>query len=99
MVLREFCISVSGHWATSMPNPQKVITVFGSSPPRAGDADYEQARELGHALAGRGFVICTGGYGGVMEAASPGAKETGGRVQADTAADLSSRVKAWGDEA
>src|SRR2546425_3260057 len=61
-----------------MPNPQKVITVFGSSRPRAGDADYQQARELGHALAGRGFVVCTGGYGGVKGGAPRGAEETGG---------------------
>src|SRR3989441_8145243 len=81
-----------------MPNPQKVITVFGSSRPRAGDADYEQARELGHALAGRGFVVCTGGYGGVMEGASRGAKEAGGRVLAVTAAFFSARANAWVDE-
>src|SRR2546425_6785250 len=75
-----FVSSVSGfdHLATSMPNPQKVVTVFGSSRPRAGDADYQQARELGHALAGRGFIVCTGGYGGGMGRAPPGAKKSGG---------------------
>src|SRR5947209_14763548 len=95
-----FVISVSGfdHLATSMPNPQKVVTVFGSSRPRAGDADYQQARELGHALAGRGFIVCTGGYGGVMEGASRGAKEAGGRVLAVTAAFFSARANAWVDE-
>src|SRR2546426_4508320 len=75
-----FVISVSGfdHLATSMPNPQKVVTVFGSSRPRAGDADYQQARELGHALAGRGFIVCTGGYGGGKGRAPPGAEKNGG---------------------
>jgi len=81
-----------------MPNPQEVVTVFGSSRPRAGDADYQQARELGHALAGRGFIVCTGGYGGVMEGASRGAKEAGGRVLAVTAAFFSARANAWVDE-
>ncbi len=81
-----------------MPNPQKVVTVFGSSRPRAGEADYEQARKLGHALAGRGFIVCTGGYGGVMEGASRGAKEAGGRVLAVTAAFFSARANAWVDE-
>ncbi len=81
-----------------MPNHQKIITVFGSSRPRAGDAEYEQARELGHALAGRGCTVCTGGYGGVMEAASRGAKEASGRVLAVTAAFFSARANAWVDE-
>ncbi len=47
----------------------KVITVFGSSRPRADEPDYEEARLLGRALAERrGFVVCSGGYVGVMEA-------------------------------
>ena len=63
----------------------KIITVFGSSRPRAGEADYEEARLLGRALARRGFAVCSGGYGGVMEAVSRGAKEAGGRTLAMTA--------------
>src|SRR2546422_7345960 len=83
-----FVISVSGfdHLATSMPNPQKVVTVFGSSRPRAGDADYQQARELGHALAGRGFIVCTGGFCGGMGGGPPrAAKDGGGAVPAGPA--------------
>ena len=57
-----------------------IVTVFGSSRPRAGDADYEEARTLGRALAKHGFSVCSGGYGGVMEAASRGAKEGGGKT-------------------
>lgn len=76
----------------------KVITVFGSSRPHAGEADYEEARALGQALAGRGFVICTGGYGGVMEAASRGAKEAGGGTVGVTADFFRSRTNAWVDE-
>jgi uncharacterized protein (TIGR00725 family) len=59
---------------------ERIITVFGSSRPVTGDADYEEARALGKALAQRGFAICSGGYGGVMEAASRGAKEAGGKT-------------------
>jgi hypothetical protein len=36
--------------------------------------------ELGRLLAKAGFTICTGGYLGIMEAASRGARESGGRV-------------------
>jgi uncharacterized protein (TIGR00730 family) len=81
-----------------MPATAKVITVFGSSRPHAGEADYEEARALGRALAGRGFVVCTGGYGGVMEAASQGAKEAGGRTVGVTAEFFRSRTNAWVDE-
>jgi uncharacterized protein (TIGR00725 family) len=36
--------------------------------------------EIGSRLAEAGFTICTGGYLGIMEAASRGAREKGGRV-------------------
>jgi uncharacterized protein (TIGR00725 family) len=64
---------------------EKIITIFGSSRPATGDADYEEARALGKALAKCGFAICSGGYGGVMEAASRGAKEAGGKTYGVTA--------------
>lgn len=54
------------------------IAVFGSSEPREGDPLYEQARTVGRLLAADGFRIVTGGYGGVMEGASRGAREAGG---------------------
>ncbi|MCL6481494.1 MAG: LOG family protein [Firmicutes bacterium] len=72
-----------------------VITVFGSSRPRPGDADYEEARALGAALARRGFAVCTGGYGGVMEAASRGAREAGGHVLAVTAEFFRTPANRW----
>ncbi len=76
----------------------KIITVFGSSHPRAGEPDYEQARLLGSRLAARGFQVCTGGYSGVMEAASRGAKEAGGRTLAVTAKFFRSGTNVWVDE-
>jgi uncharacterized protein (TIGR00725 family) len=81
-----------------MADRAQVITVFGSSRPLAGNADYEEARALGGALASSGFVVCTGGYGGVMEAASRGAKEAGGRTLAVTAKFFRSQPNAWLDE-
>jgi uncharacterized protein (TIGR00730 family) len=62
-----------------------IITVFGSSRPRQGDADYEEARVLGRALARHGFAVCSGGYGGVMAAVSRGAKESAGKTYGVTA--------------
>jgi uncharacterized protein (TIGR00730 family) len=38
------------------------------------------AQEVGRLLAGKGFVVISGGYGGVMEAASRGAREAGGQA-------------------
>jgi uncharacterized protein (TIGR00730 family) len=63
----------------------KIVTVFGSSRPREGEADYEEARVLGRSLAKHGFAVCSGGYGGVMEAVSRGAKEAGGKTYGVTA--------------
>lgn len=76
---------------------EKIITVFGSSRPDVGHADYEEARALGAALARRGFAICTGGYGGVMEAASHGAKEAGGKTYGVTAKFFSRQANEWVD--
>jgi hypothetical protein len=56
------------------------IVVFGSSQPGPGTSLYEEARAVGSALAREGWTVITGGYGGVMEAASRGAKEAGGTV-------------------
>ncbi len=59
-------------------SPQKTITIFGSGSPRLKVADYELARRLGAELAGHGFRVCNGGYGGTMKAAAQGAREHGG---------------------
>jgi uncharacterized protein (TIGR00730 family) len=76
-----------------------IVTVFGSSRPREGDADYEEARILGRALAKHGFSICSGGYGGVMEAASRGAKEAGGKTVGVTADFFkTAKLNRWIDE-
>ncbi len=59
---------------------QKVICVFGSGGPQPSSADYENARLMGQLLAEAGFTVQTGGYGGIMAAASQGANEAGGHV-------------------
>lgn len=59
---------------------EKIVTIFGGSKCGENSAEYKEAKELGARLAEAGFTICTGGYLGVMEAASRGAREKGGRV-------------------
>src|ERR1700686_1224031 len=87
---------------------EMIVSVFGSSRPRENDPEYAKARELGRALAKRGFAICTGAYGGTMEAVSRGAKEAGGKTYGVTAeffpaakanawVDVEIRVKTWQD--
>ncbi|MGA9882668.1 MAG: LOG family protein [Candidatus Acidiferrales bacterium] len=76
----------------------QIVTVFGSSRPKPDDPQYESARALGAALARKGWMVCSGGYAGVMEAVSRGAKESGGRTLAITAKSFSSRANAWIDE-
>ena len=49
------------------------VTVFGSARTLPGDPVYEAARLFGKKLAQAGFMIITGGGGGIMEAASEGA--------------------------
>jgi uncharacterized protein (TIGR00730 family) len=85
---------------------EMIVSVFGSSRPRENDSEYAQARELGRALAEKGLAICTGAYGGTMEAVSRGAKEAGGKTYGVTAeffpaakankwVDVEVRVKTW----
>src|SRR5438876_8932094 len=59
---------------------ERIVTIFGGAKCREGDPEYAQAVQVGALLANAGFTVCTGGYAGVMEAASRGAHERGGRV-------------------
>ncbi|HUF05169.1 MAG TPA: LOG family protein [Aridibacter sp.] len=64
----------------AIPESGKIVTIFGGSKCKEDSEEYRQAREVGSLLAEAGFTICTGGYLGVMEAASRGARDKGGRV-------------------
>ncbi len=59
---------------------ERIVTIFGGSKCSEADPEYAEALRVGELLADSGFTICTGGYAGVMEAASRGAHERGGRV-------------------
>ena len=63
-----------------MPDRRKVITIFGTGKAQPGDEVFQIAYETGKALAGEGFVVANGGYGGTMLATAKGAKEAGGKV-------------------
>ncbi len=57
----------------------RIVVVFGSS--RTRDAErLKNAEDMGRLLAGSGYVVGSGGYGGIMEAVSRGAYQAGGRV-------------------
>jgi uncharacterized protein (TIGR00725 family) len=58
----------------------KSVVVFGSSRAKLGSREYTRGVELGAALAHRAVEVRCGGYGGLMEAVSRGAREAGGRV-------------------
>jgi len=66
--------------ATAERAGERIVTIFGGAKCSEADPEYVQARCVGGLLADAGFTICTGGYLGVMEAASRGAHERGGRV-------------------
>ena len=70
------------------------IAVYGSSQVGPNHPDYQEAECIGRALALAGCAVMSGGYRGVMEAASKGAKEAGGRVIGITTDQISQPFKA-----
>jgi uncharacterized protein (TIGR00725 family) len=60
-----------------MIDGKKFVTVFGSSIPRPGDEEYENAYRLGKLLAEKNLNVCSGGFHGIMDAVSKGAFENG----------------------
>ena len=56
------------------------IGVMGSASLTEDDERWALAYKLGELLAGEGYVVVTGGYGGLMAAVSRGAYEKGGSV-------------------
>lgn len=76
----------------------KIVTVFGSSRPRPDETEYRVAQELGGELARAGFLVCSGGYAGTMEAVSRGAQEAGGRTVGITARFFKARANPFVDQ-
>ena len=61
-----------------MEAAKNIIGVFGSGSVTEADREWQAAFSVGRLLAERGCVVLTGGLGGVMTAASKGAREAGG---------------------
>lgn len=73
-VVREF---IRGFRALHFLGP--CVTVFGSARFKEDHPYYAMARKVGASLSKLGFVVLTGGGGGLMEAANRGAKDVQGR--------------------
>ncbi|RMG50099.1 MAG: LOG family protein, partial [Acidobacteria bacterium] len=58
----------------------KTVCIFGNSRCSVDAEEYRHAEQLGRLLGRAGAIVCTGGYDGVMEAASRGARRAGGVV-------------------
>jgi uncharacterized protein (TIGR00730 family) len=56
------------------------VAVLGSARIGPGDPRHEDAVRLGGLLAGAGWAVITGGYGGLMAAVARGASAAGGRT-------------------
>ena len=52
-----------------------MISVIGSGNVDEASPEYEKARALGRRLVNEGYRVLSGGYGGIMEGASRGARE------------------------
>ena len=74
-ILSEF---VEGFERLSRVGPS--ITIFGSARVKDGEPLYDAARKMGQEIAKSGFNVITGGGPGVMEAASRGGKDAGGKT-------------------
>jgi len=58
---------------------ERIVTIFGSGGASADDGFF-LAEQIGRLLAGAGFTIANGGYGGTMLAAAKGAALAGGKT-------------------
>jgi uncharacterized protein (TIGR00730 family) len=103
-MMAQRCGVVSESHQAPLSGPERTMTparpriaVYGSSTIAPAAAEYRLARTLGAELARGGADVMTGGYSGVMEAASRGAAEAGGHVIGVTVQLLEERgpVNAW----
>jgi uncharacterized protein (TIGR00730 family) len=78
---------------------ERIISIFGSAVTPEDHPGYAEARQTGRRLAEAGFTVASGGYGGIMEAVSRGAKEGGGTVIGVTCGLFTARgaANAWVD--
>ncbi|MDX2175266.1 MAG: acyl-CoA synthetase [Candidatus Sumerlaeia bacterium] len=63
-----------------------IVAVVGDGNAKPGTPKYTLAEDIGEELVSAGFRVLTGGLGGVMEAASKGAKRSGRYITGDVVA-------------
>lgn len=63
---------------------RRLVAVIGDAGVRPGDPKYALAESIGRQLVDSGYRVLTGGLGGVMEAASRGARASAAYQQGDT---------------
>jgi uncharacterized protein (TIGR00730 family) len=73
-------VDTSSSPAEAPPGRPVEVAVIGSARIRPGDRRFADAERLGRALVGQGWVVVTGGYGGLMGATSAGAAAVGGHT-------------------
>ncbi len=73
----------------TQPAQGKIATIFGSSQPDEGSKEFEEAELIGKKLSSAGISVCTGGYGGTMEAVSRGASQSDVKIIGVTSASFS----------
>lgn len=75
------------------------VAVFGGASARPDEQAYQDAMRLGSLLGAQGHTVMTGGYIGIMEAVSRGAREAGGHVIGATCAEIekyrNTRANQW----
>lgn len=87
------------HTYDSTPTSTRCIAVFGSAIVAEDSEEYAIAQELGRVLGGQGWRIISGGYDGVMAAASQGAKSVGAHTTGVVSSVFAGRTpNAWLDE-
>ena len=80
LLMRVIWDFIHGMYAFHLVDP--CVTVFGSARLTSESPAYDVARKVGRALGENHFTIMTGGGPGLMEAASRGAREAGGKCVA-----------------
>ncbi len=74
---------------------KKTVTVFGSAMPEQGSREYSEAYELGKLLGAGNLNVCSGGYGGIMDAVSRGAVEAGSEATGITVRSFGRKPSRW----
>lgn len=79
---------MTSHSTSSNEARRRLVAVIGDASVSPGSSKYVLAEEVGRLLVDSGFRVLTGGLGGVMEAASRGARSSSRYQSGDTVAVL-----------